>query len=98
MSNPASRCCMLALLSLMVLALGGCDSVGTKIGKEACECMSKQQDKFMAIDTCQANITSKFGEYIDADTRNFKDPKILKDYFAVMQKCASDLSERAKSR
>jgi hypothetical protein len=104
--------CLAAVMCVMLVSSCGGDSVGTKAGKELCDCLKeieKKQSKssgggleglasgFEAFG-CLMAIGEKYKEYFGGDEQNvmFKNPKDQKDFEAALLKCSPEFAKQMK--
>ena len=91
----------MAVMCVVLVSSCGGESVGTKIGKEFCECVSEAKNtpipegEISFIGTlapmgCFGEIAEKYKEHFDfeGDNPKFKKPQDKKDFEAAVKKCA----------
>ena len=91
-----------ALICGVVFTSCGGDTIGTKIGKEVCECISKEKasggERVPGLGNalvplgCYVTTAEKYKEYFEVveDEYKFKDPKHQKDFEAAITKLCPD--------
>ena len=90
-----------AVICVVLASSCGGESVGTKIGKEFCECVSEAKNtpipqgeisfiEILAPMGCFGEIAEKYKEHFDfeGESPKFKKTQDTKDFEAVVKKCA----------
>ena len=93
------------LLCVLFLSSCGGGSVGTKAGKDLCNCIEEVEKKhgksnndmsagFEALG-CIMLIAEKYKDHL-GDDQNFKNSKDQKDFEAALKKCSPEFAEQMK--